>query len=126
MTNSEYKLIPLTKTQSIPIHWEFGQEDYDKLTKGYRSNWCVFLRDDVVHVCRVGGEEFYRFALSKVSGGTYVANTLETYVTDSFYTSAKQRGWTRDEIEKHQTNFRKLAVEETAGLLATYFDMIKV
>jgi len=102
MTKPEYKLIPLEKTRSIVVDWVFTQVEYDELAKGYRSNWCVFLRDKVVHICRFGGEEFYRFSMVKSNSGSYVVKTLESYITDSI-------------------DIEMLAVEETAGLLNVYF-----
>jgi len=88
--------------------------------KGYRSNWCVFLRDDVVHVCRVGGEEFYRFKLDKINNETYTADTLETYASDAVGMSAKLSGQTVG-AKQYQSDFKKFAIEETAGLLSAYF-----
>ncbi|MDB5165821.1 MAG: hypothetical protein JWM00_711 [Candidatus Saccharibacteria bacterium] len=121
--NEEYKLIPLQKTQSIPVSWRFTQEEYDNMAKGHRSNWCVFLRDDVVHVCRIGGEEFYRFTVSKTGDGVYATDDLEAYIPDDFYESARQHGWTDQEIERHQAELRESVIEETVGLLASYFNI---
>ena len=121
MTELPYRLNPLKNTQSIPINWKFSQDDYDKITKGHRSNWCVFLSSDVVHFCRISGDEFYRFAVSKNNQGIYVGNNLETYVTDDFSLSAKIKGWTKEEFKEHENNFRKLVLEETSGLLDSCF-----
>lgn len=123
MTDPQYKFKPLHQTQSIPIHWEFHQDAYDKLAKGHQSNWSVFLRDDMVHICRVGGEEFYRFAMSKTGDGLYTTDTLEVYMPDDFYESARQHGWTEQKIEQHQVELRESAIEEIDGLLVTYFDI---
>lgn len=119
--NEEYKLIPLQETQSIPVNWKFSRDDYDKLLVGHRSNWCVFLRGDAVHICRVGGEEFYRFSLKKSANKIYTAEGLEMYMTDNFSASAESQGWTKQDIEKHQAAFRESAVNETVGLLLAYF-----
>lgn len=121
MTSNQYNLIPLKETQSIPIKWKFTQQEYSKLIDGHRSNWCVFMSDEVVHVCRVGGEEFYRFAIKETSDGDYVAAELETYTNDDFYMSAKKHGWTDEKVKTHKVDFRSLAVEETSGLLDAYF-----
>lgn len=121
MTDTEYKLIPIQNAQSISIHWEFSQSDYDKLVKGHRSNWCVFLRDSVVHICRVGGEEFYRFTLTKTDKGSYKANSLEMYESDDFRGSLHQIGRPEEEIKQRLADIGQLAVEETAGLLKSYF-----
>ena len=118
-----YKLIPLQETQSIPVNWIFTQDEYDKLLKGHRSNWCIFLRDDVVHFCRVGGEEFYRFALKKISEGTFATAKLDAYVIDDFIKSLKARGLSDEEAGVRQADFRRLAIEEVAGFLTTHFDI---
>jgi hypothetical protein len=114
----------MQKTQSTPIQWEFSQDNYDKLVKGHQSNWSVFLRDDTVHVCRVGGEEFYRFAVKKNSDDVYVADDIEIYVADDFYGSLRMDERTSEEIERHKLGFDGLAVNEVAGLLKTYFNIV--
>ena len=121
MTDPQYKLISMQNTQSIPVHWNFSQDDYDKLAKGHRSNWCVFLRGDVVHVCTIPGKEFYRFTVSKTNNGYYTTDSLESYRPDDFYESARQHGWSEEKIEQHQVELRGAAIEETAGLLSNYF-----
>jgi len=123
MADSEYKLIPLEKTQSIPVNWKFSQEQYDKLVKGHRSNWCVFLRDDVVHVCRVGGEEFYRFKINKIGSNTYVVISLETYVLDDFRSAQIKHGFSETQIEHSEDAFFSLAQDEVEGLLVSYFEI---
>ena len=120
MNETLYKLIPLEKTQAIPINWEFTQDEYDKMIKGHRSNWVVFLRDEVVHFCRVGGEEFYRFGLNENADGTYIANALEAYVTEDFNKSLQERRGP-EQLKQHEADFKNLVIEETAGLLAAYF-----
>lgn len=125
MTNQQYKLKSLRKTQSIPIHWEFSQDDYENLIKGHRSNWCVFLRDDTVHFCRISGEEFYRFLVSKSADETYKTDSLEVYIPKDFYDSVMLNGWTDEKIKQYQMELRRFAIEETTGLLATYFGINK-
>lgn len=122
MTDSQFRLIPMKKTQSIPVHWEFSQDDYDKLVKGHWSKWSVFLRDDIVHVCTIPGKEFYRFAITKTDG-CYATDAIEAYVPDNFYESARLHGWNENKIERHQRELKELAVEEIVGFLASYFDI---
>jgi hypothetical protein len=121
MTDPQYKLTPMQNTQSIPVHWEFNQDDYDKLVEGHQSNWSVFLRGDVVHFCRRGGEEFYRFAISNAGDELYITDDLEVYLSDNFYKFARQHGWTEKKIERHQTELKELVIEEITGLLNSYF-----
>jgi len=123
MTGSKYRLKPLQKTQSIPIHWEFTQDDYDKLVKGHRSNWCIFLRDDIVHVCRVGGEEFYRFGMSKASDGLYIADNLEMYAYDDYYKSERRHGCSGEKIEQYKVELKESATDEIVGLLVSFFSI---
>lgn len=123
MANQQYKLIPMQNTQLVSVHWRFNQSDYDKLEKGYKSNWSIFLRGDTVHVCRIGGEELYRFAMNKTSDGVYMTDNLEIYVPDDFYESARLHGWSEEKIESHQVRLRSSAVEEVAGFLANFFNI---
>ena len=121
MPNIQYRLNPMQKTLSIPVHWEFSKNDYDKLVEGHRSNWCVFLHDGVVHFCRVSGEEFYRFALSEVDNGIYVTDNWQVYATDNFYEVARRRGWSEGKIEQDYIRFIEAASNEVTGLLEAYF-----
>ncbi len=117
-----FKLEPLQETETIPVHWEFSQDDYDKMVKGGRSNWYVYLRDDVVHICHVLGKEFYRFTLSKTDTRTYVTNGLEILAEDGeFEAILKSKGVTDKEIEQRRVKSRDDAIEETTGFLEVYF-----
>jgi hypothetical protein len=109
--------------QSIPVNWRFSRDEYNKLVNGHRSNWCVFLRDEVVHVCRVGGKEFYRFVINETNSKEYTARVLQTYSNEDFYTSAKAHGWTAEMIERHRADFESETVVQVAGLLSTYFNI---
>lgn len=117
--SEEYKLIPLQKTQSFPVAWKFSQDDYQKLAKGYRSNWCVFLRDDFVHFCRVGGEEFYRFRMNEIENYTYEVKSIETYIRSTQMT----HGLSEAQIRDSDNAFLSLAQDEIEGLLMSYFDI---
>lgn len=115
--DSEYKLIPLGKTQSIPVNWKLSKGDYDKLVKGYRSNWAIFLRNDTVHICRVGGEEFYRFRINENRNNTYTVNSLETYVLDKNFVAKGSEA----QLKESNDEFVSLAQDEVVGLLINYF-----
>jgi len=91
--------------------------------EGHRSNWSIFLRDNVVRFCRIGGEEFYRFRLEQLSKATYAASNLNTYVTDEFNQAAVASGWTQSQTESKRADFKKSALEEVSGLLSTYFNI---
>lgn len=119
--NEEYKLIPLRNTQSISVDWKLSQDEYDRLVKGHSSNWSVFLYDEVVHFCRIGGEEFYRFAVNRVGDGAYTVNGLESYTASNFYKSAKMHDWDEEKIQQHQNEFKDFVLEEVAGLLKEFF-----
>ena len=120
MSDIQYKLKPLQETQVIPVHWEFSHADYDKLVKGHRSNWCIFLQDSTVHICRIGGEEFYRFSVRKIRGGACVVEELETYALDQTFLLLKYPEQMKEEVRQDQIRFRQFAVEEVTGLLKAY------
>lgn len=120
MKSEDYELIPLQETQSIPVNWQFTLEEYDSMVKGHRSNWCVFLRDSIVHICRIGGEEFYRFKLIRSNADNYIARSLEVYISENFYDATSELHW-RKTITQNQEEFEKFVIDETAGLLLSYF-----
>jgi len=123
MQHPNFKLKPLEQTQLIPVRWEFSQDDYDKMVEGHRSNWYVYLSNDVVHICRVLGEEFYRFKLNQQVNGNYFANNLETYEIDAALQTKRNKGSAEADIQSEPASFVSMVLEEVTGLLNAYFDI---
>lgn len=121
MRHPNFKFQPLTKTQHISVHWVFSQNDYDNIAKGNGSNWCVFLEDETIHICRMTGKEFYRIKLKHQSDGTYLAESLERGGDRPYLQVMREHSNSEEEIEQQRKIYSETALEETAGILQYYF-----
>lgn len=127
MRDLQHEFQPLTVVQSVPVHWELSQDDYEKIHGGNddsKSHWHWYMENNIIHIYKgFGGIEHFRFTVEKQVGGAYLVEKIDVHDDPHLYEQIKLQGWTKKRIEEGRVKYYDTVVEDVASMLLYFFDV---